>query len=1134
MDIKINSFKNSQYWPKNALNDFPIYLEYVLKDYLKQIVEDNFQPKSGRKLELITAYKNKALVYSDVPEFIKERYDLPSRDEGIDVIKFNDKLEIKEVFQCKDYKNYVNDHDLGTFYGMLHKYSCFKNAIAYCVGSKTTRFKKNTKNVINYDLEIESKNLLAENPYTDLIENPYLKIYDTCEYRNLKENPYTDLVENPYQNIKKDFSKIQQPALRNCQKEAIDRIQYAIDNKLDDIRIKIPCGCGKTRIIYYFSELNKYNILIVVPRISIADEILRYFNEVLQMCINTYWGGKPKNYNSNVTLAVYDSVQKYINNEKKEYDIMFVDEAHNIIGFDLYKKFDLEYKSNKAKSVLNVKTKLKVFLSATINIKNPNIDYEFEYDAAVKEQLICQYRLHLYPNEYINNTKVDENEFNIYKKYLHNQENKYEFFKYYNRCKKLLEIFEDRDYSNVIIYCANQNIAKFVYKYLKNHDVLSKIIISGDNDKEVNTNPKYRRKLLNDFRKNKFRALCAVDCISEGTDLPIANTAIFFNDKNSAIKIIQSVGRVLRLDNKHGKKVGHVILISENNNQQKDNKVVDHFMNILLEYNGKNKSEQSITFHNNHRTITINKTDIEKTKKIKESKETEETEDIIRDYPNYTYLLEICRDYYKDHKTKPKDGTMWKINGNSEENIGGFISKMEEKTYEHKIRRKLEEIFIDDIIYFNSVSSVDNEIEFYKQFYECYGFLPYEDTIEFPWKNISKSFRTIYQRDEEIRKYIIDDLTKNIKDCIYCNNKFYIYEKENKEVIITEKYEIKNIFRNFCLNFSFNPEHKIDENEILEIKNLIIVMINNRYDFLLRLEEDLKISMIRIINSILIITDNVNTEDVKKQYTQSCLNLKTICYKNDLIYDEILDIYSVSTYKPLRNNLNNYGNINNILSKTLITINESICNNNLNGSFYYKTKIQCFNCDLTIYLKKLSKLNKIPHNENEYKMLFYNKLFNTEFEKIFEPIYNNILNYNKENFKNIFYNECVLKTNIKNDLFNINKCNETDVYICVKKMNDILCLIINHLFDYLYESFEYTDLNLFMNYIIKNIFNKYFNDNLNNCLMDELYNLNKEYQNYNWKDLIKVILKKSLINRYREWKENNIQIWIQIYDLIKC
>ena len=101
-------------------------------------------------------------------------------------------------------------------------------------------------------------------------------------------------------------------------------------------------------------------------------------------------------------------------------------------------------------------------------------------------------------------------------------------------------------------------------------------------------------------------------------------------------------------------------------------------------------------------------------------------------------------------------------------------------------------------------------------------------------------------------------------------------------------------------------------------------------------------------------------------------------------------------------------------------------------------------------------------------------------------------------------------------------------------MNDILCLIINHLFDYLYESFEYTDLNLFMNYIIKNIFNKYFNDNLNNCLMDELYNLNKEYQNYNWKDLIKVILKKSLINRYREWKENNIQIWILIHDIIKC
>ena len=65
MDIKINIFKNLTNWPKDALYNFPIYLEYVLKDYLKQIVEDNFQPKSGRKLELITAYKNKALVYSD-------------------------------------------------------------------------------------------------------------------------------------------------------------------------------------------------------------------------------------------------------------------------------------------------------------------------------------------------------------------------------------------------------------------------------------------------------------------------------------------------------------------------------------------------------------------------------------------------------------------------------------------------------------------------------------------------------------------------------------------------------------------------------------------------------------------------------------------------------------------------------------------------------------------------------------------------------------------------------------------------------------------------------------------------------------------------------------------------------------
>ena len=63
------------------------YIQNKLKDYLKELQENNFKINSGRKLELITAYKNNSLLYEDVPEYIKDKYDLPSRDEGIDVIK---------------------------------------------------------------------------------------------------------------------------------------------------------------------------------------------------------------------------------------------------------------------------------------------------------------------------------------------------------------------------------------------------------------------------------------------------------------------------------------------------------------------------------------------------------------------------------------------------------------------------------------------------------------------------------------------------------------------------------------------------------------------------------------------------------------------------------------------------------------------------------------------------------------------------------------------------------------------------------------------------------------------------------------------------------------------------------------
>ena len=91
-----------------------LYIQRKLNDYLFELSTSKFAINRWRKLELITAYKNNSLLYEDVPENIKEKYNLPSRDEGIDVVKLEND-NIIETYQCKDYNGYCSNHSLGTY-----------------------------------------------------------------------------------------------------------------------------------------------------------------------------------------------------------------------------------------------------------------------------------------------------------------------------------------------------------------------------------------------------------------------------------------------------------------------------------------------------------------------------------------------------------------------------------------------------------------------------------------------------------------------------------------------------------------------------------------------------------------------------------------------------------------------------------------------------------------------------------------------------------------------------------------------------------------------------------------------------------------------------------------------------------
>ena len=90
----------------------------------------------------------------------------------------------------------------------------------------------------------------------------------------------------------------------------------------------------------------------------------------------------------------------------------------------------------------------------------------------------------------------------------------------------------------------------------------------------------HRNNSLRDFKNGLVQVLCCVNCLSEGTDLPIADTAIFLNDRNREINIIQCIGRILRL-HKYKNKARIVIF---DINSDEGNKKGDYYLRALDKY----------------------------------------------------------------------------------------------------------------------------------------------------------------------------------------------------------------------------------------------------------------------------------------------------------------------------------------------------------------------------------------------------------------------------------------------------------------------------------------------------------------------------------------------------------------------
>lgn len=381
-------------------------------------------------------------------------------------------------------------------------------------------------------------------------------------------------------------------ALRDYQQKYIDFM-----NSNTRCILKLPCGLGKSVIIIYHIMTSGSNSIILVPNVALVDQ----FYEQIKSIYSAFSQPDPeihristkfKEFNivdhskQQIIVCVYNSfITHFIKpilsksfNMFLEYTNIYIDEAHHIVlPSNRDQTINMEYLLELYDSEVDTDPEScdYDFIKTIHNM--PKLSFAFSNLIFVYAHVYCQ-------RSYMFSATVSPSNFSLY--------NMFSAIKDGYLCRLNVDIVVDENYSRVQIV-SRDKIDTFT-TYLTNSPYKSIIIYTSrvktarDIQKQLpfrsevvtaSMSSVRRMKIFKQFKEHNIRALLTVNCISEGIDLPCADTAVFFDDKKSIINIIQCVGRVMRL---HPDKMSSTLVIPAYN----DDDIDDIYQNILAIING--------------------------------------------------------------------------------------------------------------------------------------------------------------------------------------------------------------------------------------------------------------------------------------------------------------------------------------------------------------------------------------------------------------------------------------------------------------------------------------------------------------------------------------------------------------------
>ena len=173
---------------------------------------------------------------------------------------------------------------------------------------------------------------------------------------------------------------------------------------------------------------------------------------------------------------------------------------------------------------------------------------------------------------------------------------------------------------------------------------------------------KKRLNIINKLTNGNIRVLFSVNTLSEGIDIPNADTCLFLDDRNSLIQVVQCLGRIMRKSN--NKKEGKLLFFTDDFNNcnyikyiNKINNYCNMFMDIKM---NRNKIYKHFKIYNEE-NYEIENNNIEKLELEEINIETLIIKNVIDKIKlNDEEKIKLCQEFYNEFHRLPTTREIYK------------------------------------------------------------------------------------------------------------------------------------------------------------------------------------------------------------------------------------------------------------------------------------------------------------------------------------------------------------------------------------------------------------------------------------------------------------------------------------------